>query len=89
MAYPVKNNTVYNMVLLHPQQPDLDHEEAESWTRNGSKKEMLDFYKEWNSTVRQLLSYVDEDEVKEWTLNSHQPLPAWNENKVVLIGDAW
>ncbi|KAL1311258.1 hypothetical protein AAFC00_001447 [Neodothiora populina] len=88
MAYPVKNNTVYNMVLLHPQQADLDHEAAESWTRNGSKAEMLDFYKDWNPLVKDLLSYVPEDEVKEWTLNSHQPLPAWHENKVVLIGDA-
>ncbi|KAG9691592.1 FAD/NAD(P)-binding domain-containing protein, partial [Aureobasidium melanogenum] len=88
MAYPIKNNTVYNMVLLHPEHKDVDHEEGESWTRKGSKKEMMEFYKEWNSTVQRLLSYVHEDEVMEWTLNSHRPLPAWHENKVVLIGDA-
>jgi len=76
------------MVLLHPQQPELDHEEAESWTRKGSKKEMMDFYKDWNPTVQRLLSYVHEDEVMEWTLNSHRALPAWHENKVVLVGDA-
>ncbi|KAH0360266.1 FAD/NAD(P)-binding domain-containing protein, partial [Aureobasidium melanogenum] len=88
MAYPIKNNTVYNMVLLHPEHKDVDHEEEESWTRKGSKKEMMDFYKEWNSTVQRLLSYVHEDEVMEWTLNFHRPLPAWHEDKVVLIGDA-
>lgn len=92
MAYPVKNNTVYNMVLLHPehkaQSDNSTAEETESWTRRGSKSEMLNFYKDWCPTVRNLLSYVPEGEVMEWTLNSHAPLPAWHENKIVLIGDA-
>lgn len=88
MAYPVKNNTVYNMVLLHPQKEGTDSDAAESWTRKGSKQEMLDFYKDWNPLVKDLLSYVPDDNVMEWTLNSHRPLPAWHENKVVLVGDA-
>lgn len=88
MAYPIKNNTVYNMVLLHPEKPHVDPHEGESWTRNGDKKEMMEFYKDWCPEVRNLLSYVPDGEVKEWTLNSHRPLPGWHENKVVLIGDA-
>ena len=88
MAYPVRNNQVYNMVLLHPQRPNINHEAAESWTRRGCKQEMLDFYKDWNPLVRDLLSSIAEEDVMEWTLNSHAPLPAWHENKVVLIGDA-
>ncbi|KAF2084975.1 FAD/NAD(P)-binding domain-containing protein [Saccharata proteae CBS 121410] len=86
MAYPIKRNTVYNMVLLHPQQPNTAADE--SWTRRGSKAEMLAFYSSWCPEVRNLLSYVPEGEVMEWTLNSHAPLPSWHENKVVLIGDS-
>jgi len=86
MAYPIKNNTVYNMVLLHPQKPSQGNDE--SWTSKGDKREMMDFYREWNDTVKNLLSYVPEGEVMEWTLNSHRPLPTWIENKCVLIGDA-
>ncbi|KAG9588546.1 FAD/NAD(P)-binding domain-containing protein, partial [Aureobasidium melanogenum] len=56
VAYPIKNNNIYNMVL--------------------------------NPTVQRLLSYVPENEVIEWTLNSHRPLPFWHQNKVVLVGDA-
>ncbi|KAH0169347.1 FAD/NAD(P)-binding domain-containing protein, partial [Aureobasidium melanogenum] len=63
VAYPIKNNNVYNMVLVHPQSPVVDHEAPESWTRR-------------------------ENEVIEWTLNSHRPLPLWHQNKVVLVGDA-
>lgn len=86
MAYPIKNNTVYNMVLLHPQKPSQGNDE--SWTTKGDKKEMMDFYKDWNPLVRSLLSYVPDGEVMEWTLNSHRPLPRWVENRCVLVGDA-
>ncbi|PYI07409.1 FAD/NAD(P)-binding domain-containing protein [Aspergillus sclerotiicarbonarius CBS 121057] len=75
MAYPIKNNSVYNMVLLHPQKEGAATEE--SWTNPGDKREMGD-----------LLSYVPDREVMEWTLNSHFPLPIWIENRVVWMGDA-
>ncbi|KAF3390573.1 3-hydroxybenzoate 6-hydroxylase 1 [Penicillium rolfsii] len=86
MAYPIKNNELYNMVLLHPKPPGKSDEE--SWTQQGSKKEMQQFYEQWSPLVRKLLSYVPEGEVKEWTLNSHAFLPSWVENKTVLMGDA-
>jgi salicylate hydroxylase len=86
MAYPIKNNQVYNMVLLHPQKPNASNEE--SWTNKGSKEEMMDFYSHWNPLVKDLLSYVPPGEVMEWTLNSHRPLPSWVENKCVLMGDS-
>lgn len=86
MAYPIKNNAVYNMVLIHPQKPDAKN--TESWTNKGDKREMMDFYKGWNDLVRKLLSSVPEGEINEWTLNSHRPLPHWIENKCALIGDS-
>lgn len=86
MAYPVKNNTIYNMVLLHPQKPGTEMDE--SWTQKGDKAEMLDFYKDWDPMLRNLMSYVPEGELLEWTLNSHPPLTSWHKNKCVLIGDA-
>lgn len=96
MAYPLKpvhdektgevRNTLYNMVLLHPAKPDMSGDE--SWTNPGSKKEMLEFYQDWDPLIQNLLSYVPEGEVMEWTLNSHRPLPSWIEGKVALLGDA-
>lgn len=86
MAYPIKNNEVYNMVLIHPQKPDAEN--TESWTNKGDKTEMMEFYKGWNDLVRDLLSYVPEGEINEWTLNSHGPLPRWIQNECALIGDS-
>ena len=79
MAYPIKNNNVYNMVLMHPHKPNVEY--TESWTNKGDKKEMIESYKGWNGVVRNLLSYVPEGDINEWTLKSHRPLPRWIENK--------
>ena len=86
MAYPIKNNNAYNMVLLHPQKPNAEN--TESWTNKGDKQELLEFYKGWNDLVRSLLSHVPEGAINEWTLNSHCHLPRWTENKCALIGDS-
>lgn len=86
MAYPIKNNSMYNMVLVHPQKPSAANEE--NWTNKGDKADMMEFYKDWCPEVRALLSYVPDGEVLEWTLNSHLSLPSWHERRVVLIGDA-
>lgn len=72
MAFPIKNNQAYNMVLLHPQKPDVKR--TESWTHKGDRKEMMAFYQDWNDIVRDLLTYVPNGEVNEWTLNTYRPL---------------
>ena len=86
IGYPVKQRNFYNMVLLHPQKPS--GENTESWTHKGHKNEMVAFYRDWNSLVQKLISYVPEGEINEWTLNSHPPLPRWTQNQCVLVGDA-
>ncbi|KAK6362619.1 hypothetical protein TWF730_000075 [Orbilia blumenaviensis] len=59
MAYPLRSHKLYNMVLIHPIRPHQVNNE--SWTTPGSKAEMLKTYAGWNSTVKQLLSYVPDD----------------------------
>ncbi|KAE9376350.1 FAD/NAD(P)-binding domain-containing protein [Stipitochalara longipes BDJ] len=90
MAYPLRNNTLYNIVLLHPHEPQSRSPSPtdESWTRKGSKTEMLSCYASWNSTINSLLSYVPDGNVVEWNLYTHPPLPTWVKGKCVLVGDA-
>ena len=49
---------------------------------------MIDSYKDWGDLLHNLPSYVPEDEVNKWILNSHKPLPSWVEGNVASIGDA-
>ena len=85
VAYPLKNNQLYNMVLIHPEKPDTEN--VESWTRKGDKLEMLNQYRDWNEVTCNLLSYVPAGNVIEWTLNQHLPLPHWVKNQCALMGD--
>lgn len=48
----------------------------------------MDFYSSWDPLIQDMLSYVPEDDVMEWTLNSHRPLPSWIEGHIALMGDA-
>jgi salicylate hydroxylase len=84
MCYPIRNHRLLNIVLLHPDKQGTE----ESWTMKGDKKEMVAFYKTWNTRVKKLLDCVPEGEVLEWKLCDHAPLTTWVENKVALMGDA-
>jgi salicylate hydroxylase len=84
MCYPIRNHSLLNLVLLHPDKAGT----KESWTMKGDKKEMLEFYQNWNSRIKNLLDCVAEGEVLEWKLCDHAPLATWIEGNVALVGDA-
>ena len=71
---------------MHPRR--LGSSDDESWTSKSDKRQMLEIFKDWNHRIHDLLSYVPDGEVVEWSLNTHSPLPSWFENKVVLLGDS-
>lgn len=90
MAYPLKGNKVYNMVLIHPSKTAGDTEE-DAWTTTGKRKDMMTFYASWSPLIRKWLSYAgeeDEETIPEWTLNMYPPLPTWIQGGIALIGDA-
>jgi salicylate hydroxylase len=90
MAYPLKENKVYNMVLIHPSKATGDTEE-DAWTTTGKRKDMTTFYGSWSPLIRKWLSYAgeaEEETIPEWTLNMYPPLPTWIQGGIALIGDA-
>ena len=90
MAYPLKGNKVYNMVLIHPSKTTSDTKE-DAWTTTGKREDMMNFYASWSPLIRKWLSYAgeeDEETIPEWTLNMYPPLPTWIQGGIALIGDA-
>nr|XP_036576765.1 3-hydroxybenzoate 6-hydroxylase [Colletotrichum truncatum]KAF6783558.1 3-hydroxybenzoate 6-hydroxylase [Colletotrichum truncatum] len=89
MGYPVKKNTMYNLVLLHtanrPLGRTIDGEDV--WFAKGNRAAMLDFYKEWSPAIRAWLCCAEE-EVLEWKLDTFPALPYWSRGSVTLAGDA-
>jgi salicylate hydroxylase len=87
IAYPVANNTIYN---LSTTQPDKNFAAATNamYTTRGSKSAMLGVFSDFCPMVERMLNYVPEGEVCEWKLRVHEPLPTWIHGSVALVGDA-
>lgn len=86
MAYPLRGNTMYNMVLIHPAKATGTADE-DVWTTAGDRREMMDFYRNWSPKIQKWLSYAG-GEILEWTLNTYAPLPTWVRGRIALVGDA-
>ncbi|KAM0746746.1 FAD/NAD(P)-binding domain-containing protein [Meredithblackwellia eburnea MCA 4105] len=87
IAYPIANNTIFNMSTAHPDRNFADAPSS-AYTTRGSKTQMLDTYGDFCPRVQKLLNLVPEGEVCEWKLRVHHPLNTWVEKNVALIGDA-
>ncbi|KAJ3493051.1 hypothetical protein NLG97_g4983 [Lecanicillium saksenae] len=85
MAYPVRNNTLYNLVLLHTSKPNVAG--SNPWTTKASRTDMMNFFSGWSPMIRRWLRYANE-EVLEWDLHSYSNLPTWTTGSTVLLGDA-
>lgn len=87
IAYPVSNNTIYN---LSTTQPDANFAATTNatYTTKGSKTAMMDVFSDFCPKVQRMLNYVPEGEVCEWKLRVHDPLPTWVHESVALVGDA-
>lgn len=87
IAYPVSNNTIYN---LSTAQPDVNFADAPSatYTTKGSKPEMMKVYEDFCPKVKRMLDLVPDGEVCEWKLRVHEPLQFWVHEQTALVGDA-
>ncbi|KAH7324225.1 hypothetical protein B0I35DRAFT_348493 [Stachybotrys elegans] len=87
VGYPIKQNTLYNLVLIHPSKEKSGSQDEEIWERRGNRDEMLAYFKNWCPTIQAWLSLTD-DEVVDWPLKTMKPLPTWVQGEVALAGDA-
>jgi salicylate hydroxylase len=87
IAYPVSNKTLYNISTV---QPDTNFAAAPSatYTTKGSKTSMMEIFGDFCPMTKRMLDLVPNDEVCEWKLRVHAPLPTWVHGSVALLGDA-
>jgi hypothetical protein len=86
-AYPIFDNTLFNISTAHPD-IHFASEPTTSWTTRADKQEMLDMYSNFCPTVQKLLALVPKGEVCEWKLRVHGNLKTWVDGNVALVGDA-
>ncbi len=62
--------------------------EIESWTQRGERDELERDFAGWHETVRVLIANMAPDACYKWALFDRRPMPAWNQGRVALLGDA-
>jgi salicylate hydroxylase len=84
VGYPIRNHSLYNIVLIHPDHSDQD----EVWTTEVTKEEMCRDYEGWDNRIQKLIDRVDQSNILQWRLYLHKPLPTWLKGTTALLGDA-
>lgn len=87
IAYPVSDHAIYNISTL---QRDTNFAAApsETYTTHGSAATMRAVFADFCPRVQRMLALVSADQVCEWKLRVHGPLPTWHTGRTALLGDA-
>jgi 2-polyprenyl-6-methoxyphenol hydroxylase-like FAD-dependent oxidoreductase len=51
-------------------------------------EQVLKVFRDFDPALKQLISKVDESEVKVWQLLDMEKLPSWTKGRLTLLGDA-
>ncbi|KAF9890434.1 hypothetical protein FE257_005839 [Aspergillus nanangensis] len=79
--YPVKNGTLFNLVLLRP-----DNMPDGTRTMTGSIEEMRNWFEGWDPVLTEIISCIPT--VLKWKLLHHEELTVWTKDNITLLGDA-
>ncbi|KAI1421658.1 putative salicylate hydroxylase [Xylaria sp. FL1777] len=86
MAYPLRKNTLYNVVLVR--KSDSQKLQKTTWTTDVKKEEILEHYRGWCPVIHTLISHAPGSRVLETPMNNMPPLPTWVKGQIALAGDA-
>ena len=78
-----RNRSHLNLVCISPE----DSWETESWTEQGTMKDLLSRFEGWSSDFLSLLGRVEEP-IFRWALYDREPLEQWGIGTTTLLGDA-
>lgn len=84
---PGRAGKLLGIVALVPDVPAPDPAD-DSWTRPGSKQELLAAFADFPSWLRDIFDQAEDGEIGLWQLRDIDPLPTWTTGRAVLIGDA-
>ncbi|KAI1277651.1 putative salicylate hydroxylase [Xylaria sp. FL0933] len=86
MAYPLRKNTLYNVVLVR--KDDGKKLRKTTWTTQATSEEILEHYREWCPVIHALINRASGSGILETPMNKMPPLPTWVKGKIALAGDA-
>jgi salicylate hydroxylase len=82
LHYPVKRGELMNVISI----VERDDWRIESWVVAGTTSELLNDFSGWHADVQTLHGAIDTP--YKWALMVREPMPAWSEGRITLLGDA-
>ena len=82
LVFPVRHGEMINYVGFVP----TDEEMKESWSAPGDPNVLRAEFEGWDPRIEAVLSEVDH--TFRWALYDREPLPAWTNGRLTLLGDA-
>ncbi|TGJ85877.1 hypothetical protein E0Z10_g2861 [Xylaria hypoxylon] len=87
VMYPCNHNETLNLVCIHPDS-ESHNTQSDAWDKQGSIDQVLKVFGDFDPALKQLISMVDESELKVWRLLDMEKLPSWTRMRLALLGDA-
>ena len=86
VMYPYANNTMMNFVAIYPSD---ESEAIDKELNQGRRKDLLlKLFSSFGEKEKLLLSHMDFESSKIWTLYDMEMVPTWVNEKLALLGDA-
>jgi len=82
LVFPVRRSTLLNFVGFVP----ADEEVRESWSAEGDVSALAVEFAAWGPEVRDFIARIEH--TWRWGLYDREPLDAWADGRVALVGDA-
>ncbi len=92
VAYPIgqrgKTQSFVHWIAEMPKSPERDYE-TQDWSRKGSIDDVLPSFEDWRFDWLDIPALIGgTTDVWEWPMVDRDPMPAWNEGRIALLGDS-
>ncbi len=85
VMYPINNNEQLNFVCIHPSN---ETNVSGDWNNETSVEKMLEVFRDFEPSVKALLSKADPATLRVWNLLDMEKLPTIAHGRLALLGDA-
>lgn len=86
IMYPCVNDTLLNVVCIHPSH--LSEASTETYNKSVSLSKVLEVFHEFDQRILKIIEKCDSDTLKVWPLLDAPDMPTFVNHRLALIGDA-
>lgn len=85
---PGRGGKLLGIVALVPDESTEESPQDDSWTRPGSKADLLAAFADFPPWIRAIFDQAPENDISLWQLRDIDALRTWTKGRVMIIGDA-